>query len=274
MRASFAESVEGDSEDASKARLQVCARSPSPINSCTGAVSHPDACVCTVQVLDRRLLYLRLVHTCCYYSMVVAEDEDDLLRRACSLYVRGKDHLNPDGMRRHAPVMVVAWSVADSLNWSRAAFCRNIDETLAVLLSHKLPDAEIKILGLKDTEAEVAAAYKKNIIMMDVEKFKCGLDKCNKMFKGSDFVKKHIQNKHPEIEKTVRNKCELLNNYLRDRHRPSDQPLEHDGFRPPGGMPGLMMGAGPGPFMPGPGGPFPPRGPPMMPPPGRGMFHT
>jgi hypothetical protein len=87
-----------------------------------------------------------------------------------------------------------------------AAFCHNIDQTLAVLLSDKLSDNEVKILGLKDTEAEVAAAYKKNVIMLAEEKYKCGLEKCSKMFKGADFVKKHIQNKHPEIEKAVRNK--------------------------------------------------------------------
>jgi hypothetical protein len=87
-----------------------------------------------------------------------------------------------------------------------AAFCHNVDQSLAVLLSDKLSDNEVRILGLKDTEAEVAAAYKKNVIMLAEEKFKCGLEKCSKMFKGADFVKKHIQNKHPEIEKTVRNK--------------------------------------------------------------------
>jgi hypothetical protein len=41
---------------------------------------------------------LRLVHTCCYYNMVVAEDEDDLMRHACAIYIRGKDVMNPDGM--------------------------------------------------------------------------------------------------------------------------------------------------------------------------------
>jgi hypothetical protein len=87
-----------------------------------------------------------------------------------------------------------------------AAFCHRIDEALALLLSDKLSDKEIQRLGLRDTEAEIAAAYKKNVIMVEAEKYKCGFDKCNKMFKGADFVRKHIQNKHPEIEKAVRNK--------------------------------------------------------------------
>lgn len=65
------------------------------------------------------------------------------------------------------------------------------------------------------------------------DKWLCPLS--GKKFKGPDFVRKHIVNKHGEKIDEVRKDVEYFNNYLRDPKRP--QLPEHPGNRAAGARP-------------------------------------
>ena len=65
------------------------------------------------------------------------------------------------------------------------------------------------------------------------DKWLCPLS--GKKFKGPDFVRKHIFNKHGEKTDEVRKDVEYFNNYLRDPKRP--QLPEHPGNRAAGARP-------------------------------------
>lgn len=68
------------------------------------------------------------------------------------------------------------------------------------------------------------------------DKWLCPLS--GKKFKGPDFVRKHIFNKHAEKIEEVRRDVEYFNNYLRDPKRP--QLPEHPGNRSAGVRPSPM----------------------------------
>lgn len=68
------------------------------------------------------------------------------------------------------------------------------------------------------------------------DKWLCPLS--GKKFKGPDFVRKHIFNKHGEKVDEVRKDVEYFNNYLRDPKRP--QLPEHPGNRSAGVRPSPM----------------------------------
>ncbi len=68
------------------------------------------------------------------------------------------------------------------------------------------------------------------------DKWLCPLS--GKKFKGPDFVRKHIFNKHGEKVEEVRKDVEYFNNYLKDPKRP--QLPEHPGNRTAGARPSPM----------------------------------
>jgi hypothetical protein len=68
------------------------------------------------------------------------------------------------------------------------------------------------------------------------DKWLCPLS--GKKFKGPDFVRKHIFNKHAEKIDEVRKDVEYFNNYLHDPKRP--QLPEHPGNRAAGVRPSPM----------------------------------
>lgn len=64
---------------------------------------------------------------------------------------------------------------------------------------------------------------------MSKDKWLCPLS--GKKFKGPDFIRKHIFNKHGEKVAEVKAEAEYFNNYLKDPKRP--QLPEHPGSKAP-----------------------------------------
>jgi Arsenite-resistance protein 2 len=110
---------------------------------------------------------------------------------------------------------------------------------------------ELKKLGAKDTDAEVEKFILANSQELSKEKWLCPLS--GKKFKGPDFIRKHIFNKHGEKVDEVRKEVEFYNNYLKDVKRP--QLPEHPGNvkKGPEAAAPAMHGAGGG-YRPGPYG--------------------
>merc|ERR1712173_151068 len=77
---------------------------------------------------------------------------------------------------------------------------------------------EASKLGMKNEEDEVEKFVQANTQELGKDKWLCPLS--GKKFKGPDFVRKHIFNKHMEKVEEVKKEVQYYNNYLRDPKRP------------------------------------------------------
>ena len=73
-------------------------------------------------------------------------------------------------------------------------------------------------MGMKVEQDELEKFIQANTQELGKEKWLCPLS--NKKFKGADFVRKHIFNKHADKVTAVKADVEFFNNFLRDPRRP------------------------------------------------------
>uniref|UniRef100_A0A1E1XKC0 Serrate RNA effector molecule homolog n=1 Tax=Amblyomma sculptum TaxID=1581419 RepID=A0A1E1XKC0_AMBSC len=187
-----------------------------------------------IKVLDRLLVYLRVVHSVDYYNHSEYASEDEMPNRCGIMHARG----SPPSSK------VTQQEVADYIS--------HFESKIAPFLqpSTKLSEEEANRLGKKDAEAEVEKFVVANTQELSKDKWLCPLS--GKKFKGPEFVRKHIFNKHAEKVEEVRKEVEYFNNYLLDPKRP--QLPEHPANR--GGPGGGRGGIGGGPEGHGMIGPF------------------
>ncbi|KAB7497435.1 Serrate RNA effector molecule-like protein [Armadillidium nasatum] len=168
-----------------------------------------------IKVLDRLLLYLRIVHSVDYYNHSEYPNEDEMPNRCGIMHARG---IPPSSK-------ITPQEIQD--------YCRSFENKIGSFLQPltKLSDDEAKKLGLKDSTEEVEKFIQSNTQEVGKDKWQCPL--CNKKFKAEEFVHKHILNKHGEKVKEVQKEVEYFNNYLRDPKRP--QLPEYPGNKQGGG---------------------------------------
>uniref|UniRef100_A0AAR2J849 Arsenite-resistance protein 2 n=1 Tax=Pygocentrus nattereri TaxID=42514 RepID=A0AAR2J849_PYGNA len=185
-----------------------------------------------VKVLDRLLFYLRIVHSIDYYNTCEYPSEDEMPNRCGIIHVRGPI----------PPNRITHREVAD---WEKT-----FEEKLVPLFSVKesLSEEEALKMGRKDPEQEVEKFVSANTQELGKDKWLCPLS--GKKFKGPEFVRKHILNKHGEKIEEVKKEVEFFNNFLMDAKRPSLPEMKPP--PPPGPGQGLLSPGGP---------PFPPQGP-------------
>uniref|UniRef100_A0A673JVB2 Serrate RNA effector molecule homolog n=1 Tax=Sinocyclocheilus rhinocerous TaxID=307959 RepID=A0A673JVB2_9TELE len=186
-----------------------------------------------VKVLDRLLFYLRIIHSIDYYNTCEYPSEDEMPNRCGIIHVRGPI----------PPNRITHREVAD---WQKI-----FEEKLGHLFSVKesLSEDEAAKMGRKDPEQEVEKFVLANTQELGKDKWLCPLS--GKKFKGPEFVKKHILNKHGDkIEEVKKKEVVFFNNFLMDAKRPSIPEMKPP--PPPGPGQGVLS----------PGGlPFPPQGP-------------
>ncbi|XP_046384393.1 serrate RNA effector molecule homolog isoform X2 [Ischnura elegans] len=191
------------------------------------AISHPtvERDEILIKVLDRLLLYLRIVHSVDYYNHCEYPNEDEMPNRCGIMHARG----SPPSSK------VTQQEISD--------YCRTFEQKIASFLQPtiKLTEDEFSKLGAKNPDTEVEKFIIANTQELTKEKWLCPLS--GKKFKGPEFVRKHIFNKHGEKVDEVKKEVEYFNNYLRDPKRP--QLAEHPGNRP-GRKEAIMSGGGPG----------------------------
>ncbi|XP_071519676.1 serrate RNA effector molecule homolog isoform X5 [Panulirus ornatus] len=155
-----------------------------------------------IAVLDRLLLYLRIVHSVDYYNHSEYPNEDEMPNRCGIMHARG---IPPSSK-------VTPQEVQD--------YCRAFENKIGSFLQPltKLSDEEAKKLGLKEAEEEVEKFVQSNTQEVAKDKWQCPL--CGKKFKGAEYVHKHILIKHAEKVKEVKKEVDYFNNYLRDPKRP------------------------------------------------------
>nr|CAG4635391.1 EOG090X04A7 [Artemia franciscana] len=168
-----------------------------------------------MSVLDRLLIYLRLVHSVDFYNHSEYPNEDEMPNRCGILHARG---IPPSSK-------VTSQELND--------YCQQFEKKISPFLQaiSKLSDEEGAKLGLKDENTEVEKFITANTQELGKDKWLCPLS--GKKFKGPDFVRKHIFNKHVEKIDEVKKEVEYFNNYLRDPKRP--QLPEHPGNKQGGG---------------------------------------
>uniref|UniRef100_A0AAR2KND2 Arsenite-resistance protein 2 n=1 Tax=Pygocentrus nattereri TaxID=42514 RepID=A0AAR2KND2_PYGNA len=156
-----------------------------------------------VKVLDRLLFYLRIVHSIDYYNTCEYPSEDEMPNRCGIIHVRGPI----------PPNRITHREVAD---WEKT-----FEEKLVPLFSVKesLSEEEALKMGRKDPEQEVEKFVSANTQELGKDKWLCPLS--GKKFKGPEFVRKHILNKHGEKIEEVKKEVEFFNNFLMDAKRPS-----------------------------------------------------
>ncbi|VDP03730.1 unnamed protein product [Soboliphyme baturini] len=167
------------------------------------------------KVLDMIILYLRIVHSVDYYNHGEYPNEDEMPNRCGLIHVRGplpsgnQFEQDETGIKLLIPVQFIN------------EFMKSFELKLQPLLheKEKLSDEEAEKLGKKDSAKEVEAFINENCKELAKDKWLCPLS--GKKFKGPEFVRKHIFNKHPEKVEEVRIEVDYFNNYIYDPKRPS-----------------------------------------------------
>uniref|UniRef100_G3VZ80 Serrate RNA effector molecule homolog n=1 Tax=Sarcophilus harrisii TaxID=9305 RepID=G3VZ80_SARHA len=156
-----------------------------------------------LKVLDKLLLYLRIVHSLDYYNTCEYPNEDEMPNRCGIIHVRG-----PIPPNRISHGEVVEWQ-------------KTFEEKLTPLLSvrESLSEDEAQKMGRKDPEQEVEKFVTSNTQELGKDKWLCPLS--GKKFKGPEFVRKHIFNKHAEKIEEVKKEVAFFNNFLTDAKRPA-----------------------------------------------------
>ncbi|XP_055857841.1 serrate RNA effector molecule homolog [Episyrphus balteatus] len=184
-----------------------------------------------ISVLDKLILYLRIVHSVDFYNHCEYPYEDEMPNRCGIIHARGPSPQNK----------VTNNDIQD--------YIKNFENKLQTFLTKpaQIEEEELKNLGLKDPTTEVEKFVQVNTQELAKDKWLCPLS--GKKFKGPEFIKKHIFNKHGDKVDEVRNEVEYFNNYLKDPKRP--QLPEHSGNvrrtnSESAGHPGFRPGAGGG----------------------------
>lgn len=160
-------------------------------------------------VLDKLILYLRIVHSVDFYNHCEYPYEDEMPNRCGIIHARGPAPQNK----------VTTTEIQD--------YIRNFEGKMSSFLAKSivLEDGELKKIGCKDVDAEVEKFVQANTQELAKDKWLCPLS--GKKFKGPEFIRKHIFNKHGEKVDEVKKEVEYFNNYLKDPKRP--QLPEHPG---------------------------------------------
>lgn len=165
------------------------------------------------KLVDKLILYLRLVHSVDYYNNAEYRNEDEMPNRCGIIHVRGEPPSNP----------IMPFEMNDYL--------KKFAEKVEALINDvdTLKEDELKQLGQKEQDEEVKKFIEVNTQQLAPEKYLCPLS--GKKFKGPEFVKKHIITKHGERVEAVKKEVSFFNSYLADGKRPCEV-IQPSNYRP------------------------------------------
>jgi len=154
------------------------------------------------QVLDPILIYLRCVHSVDFYAQGdYSSFEDEHPCRCGSTHVRGV-----------IPVKGVSMTKAKDFVQK---FKEKTQISLLRMMKDEVTDEEAQELGFKNEEAEIEKFVETNTQHLDADKYLCPLS--GKKFRGKDFVRKHIFNKHEDKLEIVKRDVLYFNNFVKDK---------------------------------------------------------
>lgn len=154
------------------------------------------------QKVDRYNMYIRRVHAYCYYCSEEFFDPEDLFFRCGELHLRGTE-------KNHGDQDATAWY-------------DNVDSKFRQRL--ETPDDPTTYGGQKMIDRFKDEYATERTVRVEEGKYRCAL--CDKLFKGPEFVKKHIiapvKADHVQIPEEVVMKAideQYYENYLSDPKR-------------------------------------------------------
>lgn len=194
-------------EEASAEEEELLGLSSSENKDAEGETLERDAQL--INVLDKLILYMRIVHSVDFYNHCEYPYEDEMPNRCGIIHARGPPPQNK----------VTSNEIQE--------YTRNFEGKMSSFLTKSVPiaDTELQKLGCKDIDSEVEKFVQANTQELAKDKWLCPLS--GKKFKGPEFIRKHIFNKHGEKVEEVKKEVEYFNNYLKDPKRP--QLPEHPG---------------------------------------------
>ncbi|KAG6336336.1 hypothetical protein ID866_2761 [Astraeus odoratus] len=179
--------------------------------------------------LDLYLAYLRAAYHTCYYCAVVTDHSEELQRK-CLKHVRKPlsksmledaksaeaEKAEKEKKEDEKETDVVNTKAFESRDWKRndERWFEWFDSKIALLINRAGVDP--RDYGGKSYDEELSKAVEPYIKQEDEGRFRCKT--CQKLFKATSFVEKHIANKHPEL-------VPYFNNFALDPHR--IQPFTH-----------------------------------------------
>ncbi|KAH7888102.1 hypothetical protein F5I97DRAFT_1865687 [Phlebopus sp. FC_14] len=184
--------------------------------------------------LDLYIAYLRAAFHTCYYCAVVTDHLEELQRK-CLKHVRKplskslleevkaaeaeKEKKEKDEEKEQDAATT---KPAENRDWKRndERWLEWFDAKIALLINRNGVDP--RDYGGKSYDEELAKAVEPFIKQEDEGRFRCKT--CQKLFKATSFVEKHIANKHPELVKQL-DEVPYFNNFALDPHR--IQPFTH-----------------------------------------------
>ncbi|KAF9815549.1 hypothetical protein IEO21_04549 [Rhodonia placenta] len=196
----------------------------------------------TVVSLDLYLAYLRAAFHTCYYCAVVTDHIEELQRK-CVKHVRkpmskallqevraaeaqrAEREQRAEGEGDEEKLKekdVSSKEKSENRDWKRndERWLEWLDSKVALLINRNGVDP--RDYAGKSYEEELSKAAEPHMKQEDEGKFRCKT--CQKLFKATSFVEKHIANKHPELVKHLE-EIPYFNNFALDPHR--IQPFAH-----------------------------------------------
>jgi len=157
---------------------------------------------CDTKVLDRLILYLRIVFSFDFYNINEYALEDEMPNRCGLLHVRPNKQEDQDDEKEVAE------------------YVKKMEEKMSGFLKEKV---EIKAdllakLGLRNENDEIEKFMSASMQELEPDKWLCTLSQ--KKFKAPEFVRKHIINKFGEKVEEAKMEVEFFNNYIKDENRP------------------------------------------------------
>ncbi|XP_077990042.1 serrate RNA effector molecule homolog [Glandiceps talaboti] len=156
-----------------------------------------------MKALDRLVMYLRIVHSVDYYNSVDYPNEDEMPNRCGIMHARGP------------PPSVNKITQNELTDWQNT-FNQKINPLL--LTPQAVSEEDLVKFGKKDADVEQEKFITANTQEVAKDKWLCPLS--GKKFRGPEFVRKHIINKHGDKLEDVKKEVSFFNTYLADPKRP------------------------------------------------------
>ncbi|KAF8121332.1 hypothetical protein EV363DRAFT_1365569 [Boletus edulis] len=187
--------------------------------------------------LDLYIAYLRAAYHTCYYCAVVTDHLEELQRK-CLKHMRkplskslleevkaaetDKAEKERKGKEEEREIEIAVMKPFESRDWKRndERWLEWFDTKIALLIDRNGVDP--RDYGGKSYDEELSKAVEPFIKQEDEGRFRCKT--CQKLFKATSFVEKHIANKHADLVKQL-DEIPYFNNFALDPHR--IQPFTH-----------------------------------------------
>ncbi|KAJ7727954.1 hypothetical protein B0H16DRAFT_1383253 [Mycena metata] len=207
----------------------------------------------TTVSLDLYLAYLRAAFHTCYYCSIITDHLEELQRKclkherkplsklqleeikaaeAAEKAEKEKKEVKKEDEGEEAPTeekekekekeQKTPGKDRGDRDWRRTdeRWVEWLDSKIALLINREAVDP--REYGGKSYDEELTKAVEPFLKQEDEGKFRCKT--CQKLFKATSFVEKHIANKHPELVKSL-DEIPYFNNFALDPHR--IQPFAH-----------------------------------------------